>query len=111
MPSMVILREHGLSWGSPVVAGGLAMLVGGGVGALVVLGSPITALAVAAGLIAAWCVTRSVQASLLALVSVASVLPFAVIPVRVAVSLTFVDALMLAIVLGWLLRYALPEGR
>src|SRR5205823_2156583 len=42
--------------------------------------------------------------SLVGLIVVASLLPFAVIPVRVGVALTFVDALSGAIVLGWLVR-------
>jgi O-antigen ligase len=94
-----------LSWGSPLVAAGLAVLVGWGIGAAVAFGSPVVALATAAGLIVAWVVTRSVLASLLGLVVVASLLPFAVIPLRVGVALTFVDALSAAIVLGWLVRH------
>jgi hypothetical protein len=105
----MIARMPALSWGSPAVAVGLALLAGWGVGAAVALGSPVGALAVAAGLVAAWAVTRSVKAALLGLVVVASLLPFAVIPVRVGVSLTFVDALFAAIVLGWLLRHVLPS--
>jgi hypothetical protein len=89
----------------------LALLVGWGVGAAVALGSPIWSLAAAGGLIAAWLVTRSVQAALLGLVAVAELLPFAVIPLRVGVALTVVDALFAAIVLGWLLRHVLPARR
>src|SRR5688500_16730356 len=100
-----------LSWGSPPVVVALALLAGWGVGAAVALGSPVAALAVAVGLVAAWAVTRSVQAALLGLVTVASLLPFAVIPLRIGVALTFVDALFAAIVLGWLLRHVLPARR
>jgi hypothetical protein len=102
---------HDLSWGSPPIVVALALLVGWGVGAAVALGSPVAALAVAVGLVAAWVITRSVQAALLGLVVVASLLPYAVIPLRVGVALTFVDALMVAIVLGWLLRHVLPARR
>jgi hypothetical protein len=77
----------------------------------VALGSPVGSLATAAGLVAVWAVTRSVPAALLGLVAVASLLPFAVIPLRVGVALTFVDALCVAIVLGWLLRHVLPSRR
>ena len=107
----MIARRFDLSWGSPPVVVALALLAGWGVGAAVVLGSPVAALAVAVGLVAAWLVTRSVQAALLGLIAVASLLPFAVIPLRVGVALTFVDALLAAVVLGWLLRHALPAGR
>ena len=107
----MIARRFDLSWGSPPVVVALALLAGWGVGAAVALGSPVGALAVALGLVAAWLVTRSVQAALLGLIAVASLLPFAVIPLRVGVALTFVDALMVAIVLGWLLRHVLPAGR
>jgi len=100
-----------LTWGSPLVAVALALLAGWGVGATVVLWSPVGALAVAGGLIVAWAVTRSVQAGLLGMVAVASLLPYAVIPVRVGVSLTFMDALLAVIVVGWLLRHVLPAGR
>src|SRR5262245_24433710 len=107
----MIARSYGISWGSPAVAVALALLAGWGVGAAVALGSPVTALAVAAGLVAAWAVARSVQAALLGLITVAELLPFAVIPLRVGVALTFVDALCAAIVLGWLLRQVLPSRR
>src|SRR3954447_21437677 len=107
----MIARPYRLSWGSPGVAVVLALLAGWGVGAVVALGSPVWALAVAVGLVAAWAVTRSVQAALLGLVLVAELLPYAVIPLRVGVALTFMDALCAAIVLGWLLRHVLPSRR
>jgi len=107
----VIGRTHAVSWGSPGVAVVLALLAGWGVGAAVTLGSPVGALAVAAGLAAAWLVTRSVQAALLGLIAVSSLLPFAVIPVRIGVALTVVDSLCLAIVLGWLVRHVMPSRR
>jgi O-antigen ligase len=107
----VIARRFDISWGSPPVVVALALLAGWGVGAAVVLGSPVAALSVAGGLVALWAATRSVQAALLGLIAVASLLPFAVIPLRVGVALTFVDALLVAIVLGWLLRHVLPAGR
>jgi hypothetical protein len=107
----VIARPYGIAWGSPAVAVVLALLAGWGVGAAVALGSPVWALAVAAGLVAAWAVTRSVQAALLGLILVAELLPYAVIPLRVGVALTFVDALCVVIVLGWLLRHVLPSRR
>src|SRR5205814_6974885 len=83
----MIARPYRLSWGSPGVAVVLALLAGWGVGAVVALGSPVWALAVAVGLVAAWAVTRSVQAALLGLVLVAELLPYAVIPLRVGVAL------------------------
>jgi hypothetical protein len=100
-----------LTWGSPPVVVALALLAGWGVGAAVALGSPVAALTAAAGLVALWAVTRSVPAALLGLVAVASLLPFAVIPLRVGIALTFVDALLGVIYLGWLLRHVLPVGR
>jgi O-antigen ligase len=102
---------EGLSWGSPVLVAGLAILVGWAIGATVAYGSPMAALATAGGLIVAWAVTRSVTASLVGLIVVASLLPFAVIPVRVGVALTFVDALSGAIVIGWLLRHVSRDRR
>jgi O-antigen ligase len=87
------------------VAAALAIGAGWAVGAVVAFGSPVATLVTAAGLIVAWVVTRSVRASLLGLIAVASLLPFAVIPVRIGVSLTLIDALSAAIVLGWLLRH------
>ena len=89
----------------------LALLAGWGVGAVVALGSPVGALAVAAGLVALWAISRSVQAALLGLIAVGTLLPYAVIPVRVGVALTFVDVLLLTIVGGWLLRHVLPARR
>jgi hypothetical protein len=100
-----------LSWGSPPVVVTLALLAGWGVGAAVTLGSPVAAVSAALGLVALWAITRSVQAALIGLVVVGSLLPYAVIPFRVGVALTFVDALLAAIVLGWLLRHVLPAGR
>lgn len=107
----MIARPHTIPWGSPVVVVALALLTGWGVGAAVALGSPVWALAAALGLVAAWAVMRSVQAALLGLIAVGSLLPYAVIPVRVGVALTFVDALCAVIVLGWLLRHVLPSRR
>jgi hypothetical protein len=104
-------RLRGISWGSPAVAVVLALLAGWGVGATVALGSPVWALAAAGGLVAAWAVTRSVQAGLLGLILVAELLPFAVIPLRVGVALTIIDALCAVIVLSWLLRHVLPSRR
>ena len=99
------------SWGSPYVAAALAIGFGWAIGAVVAFGSPLAALATAGGLLVAWVVTRSVRASLLGLIAVASLLPFAVIPVRVGVSLTAVDALSAAIVLGWLVRHVGQDRR
>ena len=99
------------SWGSPFVAGPLAILVGGAVGVGVVRGSPVAALAAAAGLVVAVVVARSVRAGLLALVAVVSLLPFAVIPAGVGIQPTLVDALLILIFGGWIVHYVLPEGR
>ena len=52
--SSMIARRFDLSWGSPPVVVALALLAGWGVGAAVALGSPVAALAVAVGLVAAW---------------------------------------------------------
>lgn len=100
-----------LSWGSPIVAAILALLAGGAVGIGVVLGSPAVALASAVGLVVAVVVARSVRAGLLVLVGVASLLPYAVIPIRVGVQLTLVDALLILIFGGWLVHQVLREGR
>lgn len=93
-----------LAPGSPLVGGALAILLGVGVGVVVVIGSPVGALALVLGLAAAVAVAASLHVGLLALVGIASLLPFAVIPVRVGVQLTAVDALLGAILLGWLVR-------
>jgi polysaccharide biosynthesis protein PslJ len=100
-----------LSWGSTPVVVAVALLAGWGVGAAVALGSPVAALGAVAGLTALWWVLRSVRNGLLGLIAVATLLPFAVLPVRVGVSLTFIDALLGAIVVGWLLRHVQPAGR
>ena len=105
------LHLHSLSWGSPVVAAPLAILVGGAAGIGVVLGSPVAALATAAGLVVVVVVARSVRAGLLTLVAVASLLPYGVIPVRVGVQLTFVDGLLISIFGGWVVHHVLREGR
>ena len=112
----MIVRPRGLdldwlSWGSPVVAGLLAILVGGAVGVGVALGSPVAALALAIGLVVAVVVARSVRAGLLVLVVVASLLPYGVIPVRIGVQLTLVDALLILIFGGWIVHHVLREGR
>jgi O-antigen ligase len=71
----------------------------------------VAALATAAGLVVAWAATRSVKASLLAMIVVASLLPYAEIPVRVGVALTFIDALVIATFVGWLLRHVSQDRR
>src|SRR5215216_3674405 len=94
----------------PLAVGSLAVLLGGGIGVAVVLGSPAVVLAVVGGLVVAAPVAASVQAGLLVLVAVISLLPFAVIPVRVGVQLTVVDALLGALLVGWLARAAAARG-
>ena len=93
-------------WASPLVIAPLAVLLGLGVGLAVALASPVVALGAAAGLAAAVGVAASLHLGLLALVAVASLLPFAVIPIGGPVQLTVVDALTGAIVVGWLARVA-----
>ncbi len=87
----------------------LAVLLGCGLGILVAMGSPAVALALAAGLAVGLAVTASPTAALLALVAVASLLPFGVIPIQFGVQLTVADALLGALLLGWLAR--VPYGR
>ena len=105
----------GPDWGSPVVVAPLAILLGLGVGVGVALASPvvppIVAPALVVGLAGAVGVAASLHVGLLALVAVASLLPFAVIPVRIGIQLTVVDALTGAIVLGWFARVWAREGR
>ena len=94
----------------PLAVGSLAVLLGGGIGVAVVLGSPTVAIAVVGGLVMAAAVAASLQAGLIILVAVVSLLPFAVIPVRVGVQLTVVDALLGALLVGWLTRAAAARG-
>ena len=103
--------HYPLEWGSPIVAGSLAVLVGAGVGVAVGLGSPATALASSVGLAAAVAIASSLQVGLLALVAVVSLLPFAVIPIRFGVQLTVVDALLGALLVGWAVRAIAGRSR
>lgn len=99
-----------LAWGSPLIAGPLAVLLGAGLGVAVALSSPLAAMAAAAGAIAAMAVAARLRIGLLALILVVSLLPFAVIPVRIGFQLTMVDALLGAVLIGWLVRCGLGKA-
>ena len=91
----------------PLVAVGVGALGG----AALVVASPLVLFAIMAGGVAAVIMLRSPQAALLAAVGVISLLPFAVVPLRLGVQLTFLDATLtialLVAVLG-LLRMRRP---
>src|SRR3954468_19125910 len=86
----------------PLVAVGVGALGG----AALVVASPLVLFAIMAGGVAAVIMLRSPQSALLAAVGVISLLPFAVVPLRLGVQLTFLDATLtialLVAVLGWL---------
>jgi O-antigen ligase len=97
-------RPSERSWGSPVVAAALAVLLGVAGGVLVVATSPVVVLAALAGLGVAFVLLQSLQLGLLFLFALLVLLPFAVIPVNLGAQLTVLDATLTALLLVWLLR-------
>jgi polysaccharide biosynthesis protein PslJ len=77
-------------WPPPLAV--VAIVAGVLAGVALVAASPLILFAIVAGGVTAAVMLRSPQAALLAAVAVVSVLPFAVIPLRLGVQLTFLDA-------------------
>ena len=86
--------ESGLAWSSTAVAVGLALALGGLIGVVAVVGSPLVAatLLLAAGLVLV--VLREPALGLFALVGLAELLPFAVVPGRLGIQLTGLEAIL-----------------
>lgn len=82
----------------------LALLVGIAAGATVALVSPLLLVAVIAGLIGGILILSSTQIGLLAVIGVATLLPFAVIPVRIGFYPTFLDVALVGFFAVWLAR-------
>jgi hypothetical protein len=83
----------------------VAALTGGGaLGWLTVAQGPVTSAALLVGLAAAVVVISDVRAALWIVIAVVTLLPFAVIPVRVGLTLTLFEAAALAAIGLWLLR-------
>lgn len=107
-----IIRES--QWVRHALLVGLGLFLGVAVGLGVAAGrNPLLPVAALAGLIGAIAVVWRTQNSLLAFIGLAIVLPFAVIPVPLGpVKLTFIDAILTALLLMWVLRLlARPEER
>ncbi|HEY8475653.1 MAG TPA: O-antigen ligase family protein [Chloroflexota bacterium] len=81
-----------LHWSNPVVGIALALVGGVAVGAVVTFASPLVGLGALLGIAAALSMLTSAYVAVLVFVGVATLLPFAVIPVRLGVQLTVVDA-------------------
>lgn len=89
-------------WTAPrtqVVAG---VTAGVALGIAVALLSPPLAVLAVAGLAAAFAILRWPELGLLGFIAVANLLPFAVVPVRFGLSLTFVDVLVTGTLVAWL---------
>jgi O-antigen ligase len=90
-----------------VVLLGAAVLVAILVAAL----GPLLALAVAAGLVAAYLVLRSTRWGLIGVILVACLLPFAVLPFRLGFKPTFLDIALAALVFVWAARLLTGQER
>jgi O-antigen ligase len=88
----------------------VALVAGAVLGIGVALASPVFAVLGLAGLAIAIAVFVRPELGVLGFVAVAHLLPFGVIPVRLGLSLTFVDAVLTAVLLAWL-YWALQRGR
>lgn len=85
---------------------GVGLLAGG----LAVLASPPVALAGVTGLLALGLMLSSPQISLLAVVGVVTLLPFAVLPVRFGLTLSLLEGALLVLFAVWLLRLISRAG-
>ncbi len=82
----------------------LCLVVGVIGGGLVVTLSPLMAFGLVVLLIGGLMMLKSTQVGLLALIGVATLLPFGVIPVKIGFYPTFLDAVLLALFFVWLAR-------
>jgi len=91
----------------------VAAVVGGvGLGTLIALTSPLVALGVVAGVGAALAILTSVEVGFAALILVATLLPFAAIPVNVGFYPTFLDGALGGLLIVWFVRaFSQPEER
>lgn len=87
-----------------VVVAAVAVLLGVALGVAVVATSPLVVLAGLLGLALALAMAQSTLVGLIAFVAVASLLPYAVVPVRLGFQLTAVDLLLSGLLLVWGLR-------
>ncbi|MDP3046536.1 MAG: O-antigen ligase family protein [Chloroflexota bacterium] len=102
MSGLALLHENGAFRSALLVAGLLLVgLVAGGVVALV---TPAYVAAGMVGVVAALVLISSPQASLLALLAVATLLPFAAIPLPIGFVPTFLDVVLITFFVGWLAR-------
>ncbi|HEX2914499.1 MAG TPA: O-antigen ligase family protein [Chloroflexia bacterium] len=90
----------------------IALFVGviGGL-AVVMLPSPLLGFIVVAGLIVAGVMLTSPLFSLVSAIAIICLLPFGVIPVRVGLTFTFLEATLLALSVVWLLRFSVHRDR
>jgi polysaccharide biosynthesis protein PslJ len=110
MSGLALGHEDGPLRTALLVAGLLLVgLVAGGVVALV---TPVYVAAGLVGVVVGLVLLSSPQASLLALVGVATLLPFAAIPLPIGFVPTFLDVVLLTFFVGWLARVVThPEER
>jgi hypothetical protein len=83
-----------VTWASPLLPALLAGTLGLLLGTAVVLGSPLSALAALLGVALLLLLLREPRAGLLAMVPLAYLLPFAVIPVRLGFQITALEAIL-----------------
>ena len=83
-----------MTWASPLLPALLAITLGLLLGTAVVLGSPLAALAALLGVALLLLLLREPRAGLLAMVPLAYLLPFAVIPVRLGFQITALEAIL-----------------
>lgn len=86
---------------------GLALIGAAAIGWLAVVRGPVQTAALIVGLVGLIVVASDPRAGLWAVVGVMTLLPFAVIPVRVGLTLTLLEAAMIAVYAVWLLRLLL----
>lgn len=87
-------------------------LVGLVAGGLLAVATPAILFAAVAGVIVGLALLSSTQYSLLALIAVATLLPFAAVPLPIGFAPTFLDGALLTFFVGWLARLVTkPEER
>lgn len=104
-----VTRDLGSPWLVWLGAALVAVLGGAAVGWLAVEGSPVKVAAVLVGLAGLVLVLSDPRAGLWAVLGVVTLLPFAVIPVKVGLTLTLFEAAALATIGVWLLRLLLQR--
>ncbi len=110
MSGLALLRENGV-WRSALLATGL-VLVGLAAGGVIALVTPAYVAAGMVGVVVGLVLLSNPQASLLALLAVATLLPFAAIPLPIGFVPTFLDVVLLTFFVGWLARVVThPEER